>query len=191
MPTTRRLALVLLLPLASCASGAAWHLEDGLAAERIEMQVEACGKPREIEYHVRPESVPGEVRAAMDRLHPGGEATAAEREYEGSTLYWEITKEIDGLEVEAMFLPDGTLHSEELEVAASAVPEAVRAAVAGAPWGEPDAWEEIRDGERRLVEYHVKTSREGKRYKLLLDPGGALRQVFREVPAEIEVPVEE
>jgi hypothetical protein len=56
--------------------------------------------------------------------------------------------------------------------------------------GNVDKYEEIRDAERELVEYHVKLTAEGKRYKLRVSPGGEVLGVAREVPAEIEVPVE-
>jgi hypothetical protein len=178
-----------LVLFASCASSSSWHADDALSAESLEMQYDEQGARGEVEYHILPEAVPAEVRASMDALHPGGRAVAAEKEYHGSTLYWELTKEIAGREIEAMFHPDGTLHSEEVEVAMSSVPAAVQATVANSGYGMASKWEEIRDGERMLVEYHVKTVMDGRHYKLQLSTSGALLAVWREVPAEIEVPV--
>lgn len=176
--------------LAACATHARLHGPEGLAAESVELQVDEDGNALQIEYHVDPSVVPAAVRAAMDELHPGGRAIGAEKEYVGATLYWEVTKEIGGREVEAMFQPDGTLHSEELAVSASAVPPAVQAAVAKRMSAEVAQWEEIRDESRTLVEYHAKLSTGGKKYKLRVSPGGEILGVVREVPAEIEMPVE-
>jgi hypothetical protein len=173
-----------------CAAQAEWRTSEALDAEKIEVQVDSEGRPLEVEHHVDPRSVPAPVREAMDALYPGGRAVGAEKEYVGSSLFWELTKEIDGREVEAMFLPDGTLHAEEVEVSAGSVPDAVKAAVAEHMSGELTKWEEIRDGDRQLVEYHAKLTSNGRSYKLLVAPGGEVLGVFREIPAEIEVPVE-
>lgn len=174
---------------ASCASGADWRADDALAAERLELQVDEAGRAVEYEYHVDPGTVPRNVHEAMDALHPGGKATAAEKEYVGDQLYWELSKEIGGLEVEAMFLPDGTLYSEEVQVAASAIPAAVSAGLASGFGGKVKVWEEIRDGERQRVEYHAKVDKDGKAYKVVLSLAGDVELVVREIQAEIEVPV--
>jgi hypothetical protein len=184
------MGLVLFPVLVGCESQAGWSVEEGLEAEMIEVQVDETANVLEIEYHVAPSAVPAAVRAAMDALHPGGEATGAEKEYAGSTLYWEVTKKIEGRDVEAMFLPDGTLHSEEIEVAAASVPQAVQAAVTQRIGSEITKWEEIHDAERVLVEYHAKATAKGMKYKLRVDPTGKLLGVVREVPAEIELPVD-
>lgn len=195
--STSRLGLV--LPLAASAAlgacsatggHAGWSGGDALAAQSIEVQVDGSGAVREIEYHILPEEVPAAVHAAMDRLHPGGRATAAEKEYVDGRLHWELTKTVDGLEIEAMFLPDGTLHSEEVQVREGSVPSAVRSAARGLAGFSPTAWEEIRDGARDLVEYHVKGTRAGQKLKVSFAPDGAHLRTVREIEAEIEVPVE-
>jgi len=190
MRPTPRIPTVLLLALtAACASSTRWRGDEALDADSVELQVDARGHALEIEYHVSPAVVPAAVRQAMDELHPRGEATGAEKEYVGRTLFWELTKEIDGREIEAMFLPDGTLHSEEIEVPSASVPGAVKAAVARRLGGEITKWEEIRDGAKRLVEYHAKVASAGRKYKVRAGLDGAVLGVVREVEAEIEVPV--
>ena len=179
-----------LLLLTACATGPSFQNADALDAERLEVAMDAKGNATEIEYHVRPEAVPAAVHEAMEALHPGGQATGAEKEYEGSTLYWELCKEVDGYSVEAMFTPDGTLHAEEVEVPASVVPQGVRKMVAGAGYGDVRAWERVHDGDQELVEYHVKTTRDDRNYKLIVSTEAELLAVFREIEAEIEVPVE-
>jgi uncharacterized membrane protein YkoI len=173
----------------ACRSTPGWSNEDALAAQSVEIQLDADAHPLEVEYHVLPDAVPAGVMAAMDALHPGGRAIAAEMEYVGTTLYWEVSKEVDGREVEAMFHPDGTLHSQELEVDAATVPEAVRAAARARMPGQVTKWEEIRDGDQELVEYHVKVTADDMKYKVVVSTAGSVLGVVREVPAEIEVPL--
>ncbi|RKY19989.1 MAG: hypothetical protein DRQ55_09130 [Planctomycetota bacterium] len=144
----------------------------------------------EVEYHVHPDGVPAAVHAAMDALFPSGPIVGAEKEWNDGILYWELSREVDGYEIEAMFLPDGTLHQLEIGVDPTFVPDAVRTTAAQAVAGAvPDKWEEIRDGARVLTEYHVKLSRADDRFKVVIAIDGALMAVFREVPAELELPV--
>lgn len=186
----RTAPLLLSLALAGCAGTAPWRNDQALAARKLEVLVDRKGRVVEVEYHVDPSEVPDAVRDAMERLHPGGRTTGAERELAGEELGYELAKEIDGRAVEALFLADGTLVAEEVEVVAASVPGAVRAAVAKRTPGPVAKWEEVRDGERELVEYHAKTTSDGVRLKLRVSPRGKLLGVVREVDAEIEVPAE-
>ena len=173
-----------------CATGAHWSNADALSCDKLEVTMDAHGTPREIEYHIQPDQVPTVVPDAMDRLHPGGQVVAAEKEWDGKQLCWELSKEIGGFEVEAMFFPDGRLHSEEVQVAATSIPAAVRTTAEGHLGGQVNHWEEIRDGDRKLVEFHVKKTADGKDYKLRVSKAGVLLETYREVVAEIEVRVE-
>ena len=190
-----RVAIVLILglglmPLADARSPADWDIDDARMARKIEIQVDKAGNLQEIEFHIDPARVPAAVREAMDKLHPGGKFTGAEKERQGGVLYYELTSEVNGMEAEAMFRPDGTLHAEENEVAASAVPEAVRRTVeATFPGAQVSKWEEIRDGSRKLVEYHVKLVAGGRQVKAMITQAGAVTGAVLEVPAEIEVPI--
>lgn len=183
---------LLVATLAACSSNKGkWETDHALAAKRLEVQVDKSGRHTEIEYHIAPSEVPAAVRRAMDELHPGGAYEDAEREWDGGKLYYELARRVGGLEVEAMFSPDGTLHSEELEVPMNKVPEAVRAkALSSLAGGTVTMWEEIRNGKREPVAYHVKMSRGMDKYKVMLGKDGKLQGIVREVPAEIEVPVE-
>jgi len=178
---------ILSLLLVGCATV---NLESGAAleAEKLEMQFDGKGGWSEIEYHVSPDSVPAEVKQAMDELHPGGAFTGAERETHAGQLYYELTREVQGMEVEAMFKPDGTLFQEEIQVAENKVPAAIRTAARGAIEGASvTKWEEIRDKDRKVFEYHVKMAKGGKHYKVLVSLEGKLLAVYREIPAEVEV----
>ncbi len=168
-----------------------WESDHAAAARKLEVQVDKNGRHTEVEYHIPPSEVPGPVRAAMDQLHPGGPYEDAEREWDGGKLYYELARRVQGLEVEAMFSPDGQLHSEEIQVPMNRVPEVVRtAALSSLSGAQATMWEEIRDSKREIVEYHVKLSRGTDKYKAMLSTDGKLLGIVREVPAEIEVPVE-
>ncbi|MHC4729199.1 MAG: hypothetical protein ACYS6Z_01250 [Planctomycetota bacterium] len=179
--------LILAILLPACG-GARWNSEDALNARKIEMTMNAQGKPTEVEFHISPSQVPEVVRTAMDKLHPGGAFTDAEKEWNGGKLYYELSREVKGMEVEAMFTPDGELFQQEIEVAQAKVPAGVQtAARAALSGGKVKKWEEIRDGNNALLEYHVKMARGGKDYKLMLTTAGRVTAVYREIPSEIEV----
>jgi uncharacterized membrane protein YkoI len=182
-----RMLPILAILLPACG-GVRWSNEDALNAKKIEMAVDTMGKPTEVEYHISPAQVPEVVREAMDKLHPGGPYTGAEKEWNKGKLYYELTREVKGMEVEAMFTPDGQLFQQEIEVPASKVPAGVQtAARAALSGGKVKKWEEIRDADS-LLQYHVKMERAGKHYKIMLTTAGRVTAVLREVPSEIEVP---
>lgn len=186
-------ALVALVALPACAGRghASWDGDDAAAARKLEVQVDSSGRRTEVEYHISPDQVPAAVRKAMDQLHPGGPFEDAEKEFEGRKLYYELARKVNGLEVEAMFAPDGTLHSEEIQIPMSKVPTVVKdRAMASLSGAQATMWEEIRDSKREVTAYHVKMSRGSDKYKLMLTPDGKLEGKVREVPAEIEVPVQ-
>ena len=191
--TTLSLAIgaAVVAALASCQSAVSISCDEALSAKKLEIQIDVEGRMTEVEYHISPTDVPAAVQEAMDRLHPGGAFTDAEREYHGGKVYFELNRMVGGLEVEAMFLPDGTLHSEEVEILRTNVPESVRIAIRdGYPEGRVTKYEEIRDGNRELVEYHVKVRQGGIAYKVLVSPEGEHIGTFREIESEIEVPVD-
>jgi len=183
-----RMLLIFAIVLPACG-GARWNNEDALNAKKIEMTMSAQGKPMEVEFHISPAHVPAVVREAMDKLHPGGAFTDAEKEWYKGKLYFELSREVKGMEVEAMFTPDGQLFQQEIEIPQSKVPAGVQtAARAALSGGKVSKWEEIRDASNALLEYHVKMARGGKNFKIMITTGGRVTAVYREIPSEIEVP---
>ena len=78
----------------------------------------------------------------------------------------------------------------ELAIEESNVPADILAAADRAvPWGMRTSVEKILDRKESLIEFHVKKVADGLRYKILIAPDGTVKQVFREIPAEIEVPI--
>ncbi|MHC5010121.1 MAG: PepSY-like domain-containing protein [Planctomycetota bacterium] len=184
------LAIGVLIVLAYAEGPPGWDIEAARNAVKFEIQVDESGKHTELEIHIPPEAVPQAVRDAMDQLHPGGPFTGAEMEWEGEAIFYELTREVGGFDVEAMFSPEGELHSAEIAVAESSVPQAVRDAIAAKYAGcAVNQWEEIRDGDQQLVEYHVKLTKDGKNHKVTVTTAGEVTAAFLEIPAEVEVPV--
>lgn len=157
---------------------------DGL----VEFAVDEHGGVLEVEFHVPLAALPAEVRAAAEREMPGGQVLDCEKEHDGGKVYWEVTKRIGGKEQEALFDDSGRVIAWELEVDAASVPAAVLQAADEAVGGRRTKVEEIRDGEKRLVEYHVKKTDRAVRYKLVVTPAGRVVRIWREMTAEIEVP---
>ncbi len=175
--------------LLSCTSDPVWTNRDLLESNSAEIGIDHHGRITNIEYHIDPGDVPQAIRDAMDALHPGGEYVGAEKEVTEGRVLFELTRRVDGREVEALFTQAGHLVSEEIQIPIEAVPTAVKASVAALlPEGEVTGWEEIRDGARRLTAYHVKVRWEGRRYKVDLTPAGGLNVLIVELPAELEVP---
>ncbi|HGY92225.1 MAG TPA: hypothetical protein ENK43_13735 [Planctomycetes bacterium] len=173
----------------SCTSDPVWTNRDLLESNSAEIAIDHQGRIRNIEYHIEPGAVPQAVRDAMDALHPGGAYVGAEKEVTEERILFELTRRVEGREVEALFTQTGQLVSEEIQVSADHVPSAVKASVAATlPGGEVTSWEEIRDGARRLTAYHVKVHSQGRHYKMALTPSGGLNALIVELPAELEVP---
>jgi len=156
----------------------------------IEMTLTRGGRIAEVEFHVAPSALPSHVLRAMNEQFPGGEVTGAEVEYVAGVLHYEVTKRVEGRDMEVMFDEQGNPVRWELEVEENRVPKAVLEAAMRAAPGTLRKVEEIRDADRRLVAYHVKKEDGGIRYKIEIAPEGRVVVVLREVPAEIEVPLE-
>lgn len=185
------LASLVALPACHGIHHAQWEKDTAAGARMLEVQVDATGRHTEVEYHIAPEQVPVAVRKAMDQLHPGSAFDDAEKESHRGKVYYELSRKVNGMAVEAMFLPDGSLYSEEIQIPMSRVPEVVRShALSSLSGAQATKWEEIRNAKREVTAYHVKLSRGGDKYKAMLSPEGKLEGIVREVPAEIEVPVE-
>ena len=181
--------------LAGCASA---PFPDSLATDihlvpadgHIEFTMDESGRVVETEFHCRPEDAPPAVRAAMERVVPGGSLTGCEKEYIGDTLYWELRKAVNGRDHEVLFTPAGNVHAQEIEIdPAKAPPTVLQSAAKGVPGGTQTDVEEIRDAAGTVRAYHVKYERDRRKYKVGVTPQGGLLWTVRETTAEIEVPV--
>ena len=192
-------ASVCLLALVVVAQGAAtWDARMALdEAVKLEVTLDAQGQMSEIEYHVDPSTMPQHIKDAMTKAFPGKTVniTAGEKEHVDGVLHYELSAEIDGMEYEAMFTESGQPHVWEIQVKQGVVPPKVVQAIQGRYPGADltkVVWEKIvygGDPNGDPSEYHVKVPFQGKNYKVVLAPTGYVVDTFREIPAEIEVPV--
>ncbi len=155
----------------------------------LEVALSSSGRVLEVEFHVPPGQLPAAILAAAREVV--GEPLEAEIEFHGRTRFYEVTgKRVDGTKIEAMFDAEGRLHSLEIQVPRDEVPpEVVRAAEAWGGGGSIRSWEKILDGQEVLQAWHVKSTVAGRKLKLIFGADGALVEVRRETPAEIEVPI--
>jgi hypothetical protein len=191
--TSTTLVLCTVPVLGACAGHGPWTNDDMLAADALAVELDAAGRPVEMEFEVPIEDTPAEVRAAMEALHPGGGVDSAEREItmEGASWaeYWELSKEVDGREVSAKFEPSGKLVKEEFEVPAEDVPEVVREAAARVLGDAEVEWEAEYDATGVLTEYEVDAEVDGQALELSIAPDGTVLAMNREIPADIQVPL--
>jgi uncharacterized membrane protein YkoI len=156
---------------------------------RIEMGLGKDGALDAIEFHVPYDQLPESARSALEKLLPGGEVLDAEIEYTAAGVHYEVTKRIDGKEAEVLVDASGKVVNWELEVDAAKVPEAVRKAAETAAGGTVTMYEEISDGAKKVIAYHVKKDEDGKKWKIAISPDGKVQERRREMNAEIEVTV--
>jgi hypothetical protein len=180
--------------LAACSS--APRLPDAVASdtilipggETLEMTLDDGGVVAETEFHVTFERLPEAVRRAADTELPGGTLLSCEKEYHGSTVYWEVEKLFGDLKKEILFTSDGRVRITEFQISAGSAPRRVMESVERVvPGGDLTSVEEVTEG--AVKTYHVKKEANRIRYKLILAPDGKLLGKLREVQAEIEVPV--
>jgi uncharacterized membrane protein YkoI len=156
---------------------------------KIEMGLAKDGTFDAIEFHVPFEQLPQAARDALEKHLPGGEVLDAEIEYTAAGVSYEVTKKIDGRESEVLVDADGKVVNWEIEVDAAKVPEAVRKAAEATEGGRVTMYEEISDGAKKVIAYHVKKDDGGKKWKIAIAPDGKVQEARREMNAEIEVTV--
>lgn len=155
----------------------------------IEFGIDKSGGVMEVEFHTKAERLPPDILVAAEREIPGGTILDCEKEWCGRKVRWEVTKKVGGKEMEVLFDEKCNVVSWEIEVDAREVPANVLATADGAAPGTRKKVEEIRDGKKKLLAYHMKKEDRGIRYKIAVSPDGKLKGVWRETNAEIEVPV--
>ena len=188
------------LAVAAYAGGAMWwDIDAARTCTEIEIMIHSNGTVRDVEYHVPVDSVPTAVKQGMEALYPGVTPTAAEKEYEGGELYYELAVVVGGKKHEVMFTPAGKPHSKEIQVDETdpKYPQlpAIKADMLARYAGATDVvLEVIVDGADQLIEFHIKLVTDKgtpaeKNHKLIVMPDGFLAGAYLEVAAEIEVPM--
>jgi hypothetical protein len=94
----------------------AWEAEFKMKGKEVSAQFNTDGDWLETETEIKPKNLPAAVTAAINSLFPGSEIEEAERvETPDLAEAYEVELENGKKEVEALFLPDGTLLAQEVE----------------------------------------------------------------------------
>lgn len=162
--------------------------DDAAPGGWMEIEAERDGRVLEMEAEIPVGALPAAVRAAAERELPGGRITGAEREIVGGRRGYEVKKHKDGREYELVFSAAGELLEKEVTLSRDEAPAAVlQAAAAAMPGATFRSVERVERGKEVL--YHVKYTRDGASYKLVLAPDGRVTRKVREQKAEIEIPL--
>ena len=167
-------------------------LDDARArrATKVEAQFDADGRPVEIEYHVLVEEVPQVVLDAWKRLYPQLTPTAAEFEQRADGVTWELIADENGRARNVMFRPDGSVHLIEIEIPASDAPATLAALERTWPGAKVTEVLRVRDGSSTPIGHQVEFEHEGRALKAWFDEDSRVLWAVREMPAEVEVPVD-
>ncbi|MEE8103985.1 MAG: PepSY-like domain-containing protein [Planctomycetota bacterium] len=186
------LSLSLLVLIAACASRLpkeAIELYDiGKPDGWMEIEADRDGRIIEIEADIELSQVPKVVMDAAKAALPGGTVTGAEKEIIGKKHAYEVKMTKGSVGYEFVFTPDGTLIESEKEIGRADAPDGVvDAGLAAVPGSEFRSVEVV---ERYGVStYHVKSTKNGGRYKMVVTPDGKVIRAVREAKAEIEIPL--
>lgn len=154
----------------------------------IEMELGRNGTFLEMEAEIAVAMLPDFARAAALDRAPGAQITGAEREFRSGGRAWEVKLIHEGRAWEIIVDEEGEVVEVEKELQRSEAPAAVlEAADRAIDGGSFRSVEVIERGEER--EFHVKKTREGASYKIVLAPDGTVLRKVREQRAEIEVPL--
>lgn len=116
------------------------------------------------------DQAPPEARAALLKLAGGAPIMSIEREKEGGVEIYEAEWKVNGKEVEAAVMANGDLVEMEEEIDASALPDAVKAAVA--KYFPADA--KLECEKVTMVVYEIEAKVNGKEKEILVLPTGKM-----------------
>jgi len=153
------------------------------------LEVDATGKVIAYAAQIDPSAVPAVCRDAIEKAHPGGKITGAEKEIIDGKTYFELMKEIDGLRVEAVATPEGVVAGGERVLPQKEIPaDVVAAANKLVPEGEVVAVEKVTGPESLgAPEHHVKKQISGEVVRIRVTDKGAV-EVLRKLKTDLKVP---
>jgi len=191
----KRLLFLSPLCLAACAGlgsmpGVVVEMYDKVSPDgMIEIEAERSGKIIEIEAEIAVDDVPANVREAAAAQLPGGRVTGAEYEVVGRKRSYEVKMAKGGRDYEFVFDLDGNLLESEKELMRNEAPKAVAdAGIAAVPGANFKSVEILTAGGEDV--YHVKTTKGGATYKIVLSEDGTVLRKVREQRTELEIPIE-
>ncbi|MBI4879380.1 MAG: hypothetical protein HY812_06925 [Planctomycetes bacterium] len=164
--------------------------DQGAPAGVLELEISRSGSIAEMEVDIPVEALPEAVRKAAEARAPGAVITGAEREIQLTGDAWEVKLRHEERDWEFVIDGSGAIRETEKELRREETPEAVLSAAAAAvPGAEFKSVELIEHGP--FQEYHVKQTKDGASYKVVLSPDGKVKRAVREARAEIEIPLKQ
>jgi len=202
MKTLRELAgivgcLLLLLSASACHTCGLGQVPSGLIDlydhakpdGLMEIEINRCGCITGMEADIEIDALPEAVRKMALAKAPGAEITGAERELQSGGEAWEVKLRFEDRDWEDVIREDGTVLEVEKELRREEAPAVVLTAAAEAvPGAAFRSVELITHGKQE--EYHVKQTRDGASYKIVLAADGRVIRAVREARTEIEIPLE-
>jgi uncharacterized membrane protein YkoI len=154
----------------------------------MEIEAERDGTILELEADIEVSELPPAVLETAKKALPGGTVTGAEYEIVGKTRAYEVKMSKGGRGYEFVVSPEGKLVESEKEITSGDAPKGVVAAGVAAVKGS--AFKSVEEIERDGVKtYHVKVTRGGASYKIVLSADAQVLRAVREAKAEIEIPL--
>ncbi len=163
--------------------------DDASPVGTIEIEVDRDGSIREMEADIEVADLPEKIIAAAKEYAPGIRITGAEREVSRHGDAWEVKFRHDGRAHELVIGDNGKIREIEKELNRSEAPSAVLEGADKAVSGGSFLSVELITIDGEGDQYHVKKSRQGATYKIVLDEEGNVLRKVREAKAEIEIPL--
>ncbi len=155
----------------------------------MELEIDRDGTIREAEADIPPEALPENVRAAAEAFLPGAVITGAERELTTRGDAWEVKMRHDDRDWELVIDKKGRVMETEKSLGRTEVPHQVLDAADAAVTGGLIQSHEIIERAKGPTEYHVKKSKGGAVYKIVISEDFVVIRKVREARAEIEIPL--
>lgn len=159
----------------------------------MELEFTRDGTFLDMEAEIPLTSVPETVRSSVEAAFPGAELTAAELELQSGAWTFEVafTTNLSGSDgpMQAVVTPGGQILETERELPPRLWPESVLAAAEDALPGTTLVSVDVVSATDVEDRYHVKSERDGAKYKVTVTASGVVLSRVREVPAELEIPL--
>jgi hypothetical protein len=170
--------------------------DDAMPGGTMEFEYDRNGCLREAEADIEPSKLPEAVRAAaLDAAKAqASDIFGAEIELQGGRSVYEVKLRKDGRDWEFILDATGKIWETEQSLRRSEAPIGVVEAALGRIQGGTFQTVEVikhlnANGQVEHEEYHVKISRDGASYKIVLDGSAKILRAVREHKAEIEIPL--
>ncbi|UCE01488.1 MAG: PepSY-like domain-containing protein [Candidatus Latescibacterota bacterium] len=139
------------------------------------------------ERDVTEAEVPQAVLAAFNQAYPGAHVKGYSEEVSEGNLYYEVSFEFQGRQLDVIFDPDGITNTIEEQIPVDALPEKMRQTIEQefAEFSYERA-ETVQKGSERYFEALVVDAKNGMMHEMVFSPGGDLIERQAKKPGEID-----